>query len=223
LTTRSIGGGRFEALYKEVLPILQEMLDTLNYLLQHAAEPAQRDLFVELTLTVPVRLTNLLPHLGYLMKPLVHALGAGQDLVSQGLRTLELCIDNLTSDFLDPTMGPVLRELMAALHALLKPIPFNRSHANASVKILGKLGGRNRRFQQVTNLLEYSPSADEPVLQISFADARQVHKLSLAAVTELAGRTVRHENEFYRKEAVIYLKQTALLSLGDVSRVVDGN
>ena len=26
----SIGGGRFEALYKEVLPILEEMLETLN-------------------------------------------------------------------------------------------------------------------------------------------------------------------------------------------------
>jgi transformation/transcription domain-associated protein len=152
--SRSIGGGRFEALYKEVLPILQEMLDKLAYLLEHANTDAQRDIFVELTLTVPVRLTNLLPHLSYLMKPLVHALQAGPDQVSQGLRTLELCIDNLTADFLDPTMGPVLRDLMSALNRLLKPVPANRSHAQAAMKILGKLGGRNRRFHEVNNRLD---------------------------------------------------------------------
>ena len=55
------------------------MLDTLAYLLAHAADETEKDLFVELTLTVPVRLTNLLPHLSYLMKPLVHALSAGPD------------------------------------------------------------------------------------------------------------------------------------------------
>lgn len=164
---RSIGGGRFEALYKEVLPILQEMLDTLNYLLLHA-EPEKRDLFVELCLTVPVRLTNLLPHLGYLMKPLVHALRAGPELVSQGLRTLELCIDNLTSEFLDPTLGPVLRDLMAALHDLLKPVPFNHHHSHSTVKILGKLGGRNRRFQQIPHLLDYEVPAVEVKMPITF-------------------------------------------------------
>jgi transformation/transcription domain-associated protein len=155
---RSIGGGRFEALYKEVLPILQEMLDKLAYLLDHATTNAQRDLFVELTLTVPVRLTNLLPHLGYLMKPLVHALQAGPDQVSQGLRTLELCIDNLTADFLDPTMGIIVRDLMSALNRLLKPIPANRAHAQAAMKILGKLGGRNRRFQEVEIKLDTNSS-----------------------------------------------------------------
>lgn len=157
---RSIGGGRFEALYKEVLPILEEMLETLNYLLTHA-EKNRKDLFVELCLTVPVRLTNLLPHLGYLMKPLVHALNAGPDLISQGLRTLELCIDNLTSEFLDPTMAPVLRELMTALYNLLKPMPFNHNHSHSAVKILGKLGGRNRRFQHPPYLLEYKPKSQQ--------------------------------------------------------------
>jgi len=40
---------------------------------------------------------------------------AGPDLVSQGLRTLELCIDNLTPVFLDPIMAPVIGDLMQAL------------------------------------------------------------------------------------------------------------
>ncbi|KAJ7370185.1 hypothetical protein OS493_033810 [Desmophyllum pertusum] len=47
-----------------------------------------KDLFVELCLTVPVRLSSLLPYLPMLMDPLVSALNGSQTLVSQGLRTL---------------------------------------------------------------------------------------------------------------------------------------
>ncbi len=93
---RSIGGGggRFELLYKEVLPLLPEMLECLNRQL-HSSEGATRDMIVELCLTVPLRLTHLLPHLSYLMQPLALALKGSPELVTQGLRTLELCIDNL--------------------------------------------------------------------------------------------------------------------------------
>ncbi|KAJ3171894.1 hypothetical protein HDU87_008212 [Geranomyces variabilis] len=143
---RSIGGGRFEMLYQEVLPLLQVLLEGLNSLLATARQPQLRELFVELCLTVPVRLSVLLPYLSYLMKPLVLALEAGPDLVSQGVRTLELCVDNLTQDFLEPIMAPVLKELMAALRKHLRPLPYNHHHSHAAVRILGKLGGRNRRY-----------------------------------------------------------------------------
>ena len=42
-----------------------------------------KDLFVELCLTVPVRLSSLLPYLPMLMDPLVSALNGSQTLVSQ--------------------------------------------------------------------------------------------------------------------------------------------
>jgi len=87
---RSIGGGRFEHLYKEILPLLEMILDTLNTLLHATRNQQDRDLFVELILTVPARLSHLLPYLSYLMRPLVVALRGGSDLVGQGLRTLEL-------------------------------------------------------------------------------------------------------------------------------------
>jgi transformation/transcription domain-associated protein len=201
-------------LYKEVLPILEEMLETLNYLLAHS-EPAKKDLFVELTLTVPVRLTNLLPHLGYLMKPLVHALNAGPDLVSQGLRTLELCIDNLTSEFLDPTMGPVFRDLMAALYSLLQPLPFNHQHSHSAVKILGKLGGRNRRFQQRPYLLDYKPMDQNIHVSLSMENHRE--RLAASHWIDLAARAVPHSKPYYRTEAVAVLKSTSLLFLQSVS------
>lgn len=158
---RSIGGGRFEHLYKEILPLLEVLLEVLNTLLISARNIQQRDLYVELCLTVPARLSNLLPHLSFLMKPLVVALRAGQELVSQGLRTLELCVDNLTADYLDPIMAPVIDDLMAALWDHLKPLPYNHVHSHTTMRILGKLGGRNRRFLTHPPPLPYKLYADD--------------------------------------------------------------
>ena len=143
---RSIGGGRFELLYKEILPLLEMLLETFNHLLQGAQDVHDRDLYVELTLTVPARLSHLLPHLSHLMRPLVVALRAGPDLVGQGLRTLELCVDNLVADYLDPIMAPIMDELMTALFEHLKPQPYQHFHSHTTMRILGKLGGRNRKF-----------------------------------------------------------------------------
>jgi transformation/transcription domain-associated protein len=201
-----------------VLPILLEMLDTLAYLLEHAATEQERDMFVELTLTVPVRLTNLLPFLSYLMKPLVFALRGGPDQVSQGLRTLELCIDNLTADFLDPTMGPVLRDLMSALNRLLKPIPANRPHANAAVKILGKLGGRTRRFQEVDEQLDYRTTASET--PVSIAIEGKTSKLQLEALVNTAGMAVEDDLPEYREDGLQVLLVAAMAVLQDVSNFI---
>lgn len=78
---RAISGGRFESLYQEVLPILPTLLEGLNQLLATAQHQNMKELFVELCLTVPVRLSVLLPFLNLLMKPLVIALHAGPELV----------------------------------------------------------------------------------------------------------------------------------------------
>ena len=41
---RSIGGGKFEQLYKQILPLLEMLLDVLNTLLMAARKPSERDL-----------------------------------------------------------------------------------------------------------------------------------------------------------------------------------
>ena len=163
---RNIGGGRFELLYKEVLPLLPYLLKTLNNLLHVAEKVHMRDLFVELCLTVPVRLSVLLPHLHYLMQPLVLSLEAGSDLVSQGLRTLELCIDNLTAEFLDPIIAPVFDKLMFALWKHLKPASGSQTHSHATLRILGKLGGRNRKMLKESSHLHYALD-DLPRFQVA--------------------------------------------------------
>ncbi|TKA61787.1 hypothetical protein B0A55_12420, partial [Friedmanniomyces simplex] len=197
---RSIGGGRFEHLYKEILPLLEMLLEVLNTQLAAAPDGGTRDLFVELSLTVPARLSHLLPHLSYLMRPLTVALrsgdrvpasetrgsgvsevrssggAGGSELTAQGLRTLELCVDNLTADYLDPIMQPWMEEIMGSLWRMLKPgsvashpapgsglptVVTGHTGAHTAVRILGKLGGRNSRFLTGPPGLEWRGYADD--------------------------------------------------------------
>ena len=111
-------------MYNEFLPLLPSLLQSLNRLQSGLHKQQMKDLFIELCLTVPVRLSNLLPYLpgiylllqriritlspphilliitpSALMDPLVSALNGSNTLIAQGLRTLELCIDNLQPNF----------------------------------------------------------------------------------------------------------------------------
>ena len=80
---RSIGGGNHDLLYQEFLPLLPVLLQNLNELQTGLHKQYLKDLFVELCLTVPVRLSSLLPYLPMLMDPLVSALNGSSTLVSQ--------------------------------------------------------------------------------------------------------------------------------------------
>ncbi|PVU85473.1 hypothetical protein BB559_007001 [Furculomyces boomerangus] len=141
----SIGGGRYEALYKEVVPHLHELLEMLNNMLKlNSNSPSMQDLLVEISLTVPVRLSVLLPYLPLLMYPLTLSMNAGPSLVSQGLRTLELCIDNLTREFIDPILLPVIEDILHPFWKLIENESKYPEQAQAASRILGKLGERNR-------------------------------------------------------------------------------
>eukprot|EP00955_Chlamydomonas_euryale_P048107 353874-Chlamydomonas_euryale.AAC.2 len=61
------------------------------------------------------------------------------------LHTLELWFDSLNPEFLEAAMAEVVQELMGALWALLTPTSQLRFKV---LTVLGKLGGRNRRFLQ---------------------------------------------------------------------------
>ena len=78
------------------------------------AGPDSRELHdpaLELCLTLPARLSTLLPHLPRLMPPLVSALRGGrsgsQELQLLGLRTFEYWTDSLKPEFLEPRMSEV--------------------------------------------------------------------------------------------------------------------
>ncbi|KKK18394.1 hypothetical protein P175DRAFT_0247193 [Aspergillus ochraceoroseus IBT 24754] len=212
---RSIGGGRFELLYKEILPLLEMLLETFNNLLLAARKPQERDLYVELTLTVPARLSHLLPHLSYLMRPIVVALRAESDLVGQGLRTLELCVDNLTADYLDPIMAPIMDELMTALWDHLRPHPYNHFHAHTTMRILGKLGGRNRKFLNHPPELTFEQYADDsPSVDVKLIGPSEKRPFPISIGIDLAIAKLmevsKHSSDGYYKQQAFHLISSQL-------------
>lgn len=221
---RSIGGGKFEHLYKQILPLLEMLLEVLNNLLLAARKPTDRDLYVELCLTVPARLSNLLPHLSYLMRPLVVALRAGSDLVGQGLRTLELCVDNLTADYLDPIMAPVINELMTALFDHLRPTPYSHFHAHTTLRILGKLGGRNRKFMTGAPQLTFQQFSDDRAsFDVRLIGSKKDRAFPADIGVELAtgklmeipkGAAQKKSDGYYKKQAMHFIKSQLKLRIG---------
>lgn len=223
---RSIGGGagKLEILYQEVQPLVLEMLENLNRQLFAfdaqasigVASNANRELIVELCLTAPLRLSHLLPHLQYLMHPLTMALQSpNTELITQGLRTLELCIDNLSPEFLDPTLSAVLPPLMGALHRLLRPGPAYLVHSHAAIRILGKLGGRNRHLLKHDLTLKHKTIAAPATAALTICGIRE--KLPLGPVSSLSRRIMLRTAPLYQGSAYAYLQTCVRILLSQVN------
>ncbi|CEG78709.1 hypothetical protein RMATCC62417_13277 [Rhizopus microsporus] len=213
---KNIGGGRFELLYKEIGHLIQMILEGLNSLLTLTHKPEMRNLLVELALALPVRLSTLCPYLPLLMKPLVIALQAENELVIQGLRTIELCNDNLTPEFLDPVMEPVMHELITSLYKLLRPLPHNQQYSQVAMRILGKLGGRNRRILNTPPVLDYKELIEDGLsLEIIFDPNTVSHSLPLDKCLKLACQTLEDQEVdlFYKKHAHEFLKTNLIMML----------
>ncbi|XP_019648042.1 PREDICTED: transformation/transcription domain-associated protein-like [Branchiostoma belcheri] len=181
---RSIGGGSHDLLYQEFLPLLPHLLQGLNNLQSGLHKQHMKDLFVELCLTVPVRLSSLLPYLPMLMDPLVSALNGSQTLVSQGLRTLELCVDNLQPEFLWDHIQPVRAELMQALWRTLRNPAENI--AQVAFRVLGKFGGNNRKMlMDPQKLTPQDTDVAGPCITINFLDCKQPINLPVDKALEV--------------------------------------
>lgn len=198
---RSIGGGSHDLLYQEFLPLLPNLLEGLNRLQSGFHKQHMKDLFVELCLTVPVRLSSLLPYLPMLMDPLVSALNGSSTLISQGLRTLELCVDNLQPDFLYDHIQPVRAELMQALWRTLRN---QDSAALVAFRVLGKFGGGNRKMMIEPQTLQYCAGETEsPAVVAYFQDQNKpitlpVDKIIQSAFDFLNSHTT---DSFYRQQS----------------------
>ena len=156
---RSIGGGKYETLYKELLELLPGLLTGLVQMQRTTVDPVSKRLLIELCLTVPARLPSLLKHLPLLMTPVILALkSVHAELITLALRTLEFWIDNLNREYLYPIVSQksILLGLMAALTDLLKPKP--ALYGNTAMRILGKMGGQNRLY--LTKPLEFQLDED---------------------------------------------------------------
>ncbi|VDK69125.1 unnamed protein product, partial [Onchocerca ochengi] len=172
---RSIGGGSYDLLYQTFLPLLPTLLHQLNRLQSSTHRMQMRELFIELCLTVPVRLSSLLPYLPLLMDPLVCALNGSSSLIQQGLRTLELCVDNLQPDYLYEHMAPVRAELIRGLWQCMSSQEKNAPQI--AFRILGKFGASNRKMLMDPQNLVFKDehSFESPAFQLVFERAPTSH------------------------------------------------
>lgn len=153
---RSISGGKYENFYKEVFPLLPGVLSALMRLQKHIGKPDMQEVLLELCLTIPARLSSLLQYLPSLMKSVVRAILLRGELAYLGLRTLEFWVDNLNPDFLYPIMTSqdrLLTEIIEALNTHLIPPPY--PYGELAMRILGKIGGRNRQYIMDPLSLDY--------------------------------------------------------------------
>lgn len=215
---RSIGGGSHDLLYQEFLPLLPNLLEGLNRLQSGFHKQQMKDLFVELCLTVPVRLSSLLPYLPMLMDPLVSALNGSHTLISQGLRTLELCVDNLQPDFLYDHIQPVRADLMQALWRTLRNTD---SAAQVAFRVLGKFGGGNRKMMIEPQRLDYHDrdSSPAPAVRAYFQEHADSIEFPMDRVIETAFNALKSSatDPFYWRQSweVIRCYLAASLCLDD--------
>lgn len=144
---RSISAGKFEESYRELLPLIPAVLSGLYRVLLSSQLAPLRHTLIELVLTIPARLSSLLPHINLLLRVIVLSLeSSSDDLVNLGLRTLEFWVDNLNPEFLFPEISKemsVYVSVMKALSTHLRPAPY--PYGLLTLRLLGKLGGKNRR------------------------------------------------------------------------------
>ncbi|XP_059645489.1 uncharacterized protein LOC132287044 [Cornus florida] len=205
---RALAGGKFELLLRDLIPTLQPCLNMLLAMLEGPTGEDMRDLLLELCLTLPARLSSLLPHLPRLMKPLVLCLKGSDDLVSLGLRTLEFWIDSLNPDFLEPSMANVMSEVILALWSHLRPAPY--PWGGKSLQLLGKLGGRNRRFLKEPLALECKENPEHGLRLILTFEPSTPFLVPLDRCINLAVAAVMYKNggvdAFYQKQALKFLR-----------------
>ncbi|GLH10296.1 Transcription-associated protein 1, partial [Gryllus bimaculatus] len=198
----SIGGGKHDLLYQEFLPLLPNLLQGLNTLQSGLHKQHMKDLFVELCLTVPVRLSSLLPYLSMLMEPLVSALNGSRTLNCQGLQTLELCVNNLSLDHFYEYIQPVRAELMQALWRIVSNPLDQLSHV--AFRVLGKFGGGNRKMMTEPQKLNYSTKySPGPCIPVYFVDQQKPIEFPVEKVIETAYNALKTSSTDpeYRKQS----------------------
>lgn len=145
---RTLAAVKFEASARELIPLVPGLLNGLYRIYCTTVEDALRSMIIELMLKVPARLQAQLPHLTLQVKIIIPALQSNRaTLVDMAMRTLEFWVDTLDPDFLYPVLAQdsdTLKSLMASLAEHLKPSPY--PYGMLCLRLLGKLGGKNRLF-----------------------------------------------------------------------------
>ncbi|KAJ4791719.1 Transformation/transcription domain-associated protein [Rhynchospora pubera] len=223
---RSLNTAKFDTLMRDLIPTLQPCLTMLLAMLDGPMGEDMKDLILDLCLTLPARLSSLLPHIPRLMKPLVLALKGNDDLVSLALRTLDFWIDSLNPDFLEPSMAGAMSDVILSLWAHLRPSPY--PWGTKALHLLGKLGGRNRRFLKEPLALECKDNPEHGLrLILTFEPSTPFlvpldRFINFAIAAVMGGGTAGGMDVFYRKQALKFIRICLASSLNLKGNVTDG-
>ena len=123
----------------------------------------------------------------------------------KGLRTLELCVDNLQADFLYDHIQPVQTDLIQGLWRNIRSP--SDSIAHVAFRVLGKLGGTNRKMITEPQKLKYNINSNDckefngPTMKVSFPNYLANIEVSLEKVLDSCQNILKcSTNELYYKK-----------------------
>ncbi|KAF6004270.1 hypothetical protein F1559_004571 [Cyanidiococcus yangmingshanensis] len=205
---KSLAGGRFDLLYREFVPLLYFLLHSLERLMQGPLGESNGLLLIELCLTAPARPSTIFPYLRMHMRPLVCGLESESELTSLSFRTLEFWIDTLHPEVLERLILGVQPELERALWRYLSPTsPFSVQ----AVRILGKLGGLNRKSPRELAPLTWQQPIQAIHAALTWCDRDTPLPMALDELVQVAAQAVLQQASF--KNAAYTLLQNVVLAL----------
>ncbi|XP_037728552.1 transcription-associated protein 1 isoform X4 [Drosophila subpulchrella] len=139
-----------------------------------------------------------------------------------GLRTLELCVDNLQPDFLYDHIQPVRAALMQALWKTL------RNQDNAALvafRVLGKFGGGNRKMMVEPQTLSYYRTEKPTISIVTYFQEYEIpidFPVDEAIKSALRALGSNSTDQFYRRQSweVIRCFLAAFISLDDEKHIL---
>jgi hypothetical protein len=169
----------------------------------------------ELCLLVPARLEHLIPVLPRMMHAAVRALNGSDRSVHIALRVLDVWVDSFNPEFIERSMAAVIRPLMTALWSHIRPAP--HPFGSKVADMLGKMGGRSRRWLGEGTDVEYKPIPEYGLRVILAFPPHTSFLVPLDRCVQLAWSTVENSaNDPHKRKNSLRLLQ---ICVGTLSRL----
>ena len=201
-------------LHVQIVDLMLCMLSGPSQLYQRGTDNAsalaaqEEEIAAELCLLVPAKLEHLIPLLPRMMHAVVRALNGSTDRsVSVALKTLDVWVDSFNPEFIEKGMSAVLQPLMLALWSHLKPHP--HPFGSKVAEMLGKMGGRSRRWLSEAVRVEYKPIPEYGLRVILAFPPRSNRDPSTSFLVPL-DRCVQFAQEALDKSADSHRRRTSL-------------
>ena len=163
---RQCGMTQGEPIYKLFLPLFPTFLQIFSSAQNAFSTEVIQDLLIELCLSLPARLSSLIPFMPLLVDPAINSLQNFNIWFNpQGLRTIELCLDNYTATQIKEFFGNNFQRLHEHLWNMVSHN--DQSFAQQAVRLIGKLSAMNRNILCDTQKLQYDEDVNDESIKLS--------------------------------------------------------